>query len=327
MSISAIVPVYNREKYIKKCIESIINQSAHVKEIIVVDDCSTDNSYKIVKEMAKTCGQIVLIKRRENGGVSSARNLGIERATGDYLVFVDSDDYVGKEYYKNLEYAIENYSTDVSIGGFTKVDDKGMHVKMDMHSFPEICQGREFTSIMHQVFKKRIFNSVYNKMYRRSIIKNNDILFDTSFSKSEDLRFNLEYFKKVNKVSFIDDSSYYYFQNPEGLSVSPRTVNHRLADNFKMIEYLKSRDSFYGENFNYFGKFYAKEFIARMKEIYLSDKPKNEKKADVMTMCENVLFLECLESFTSSNERRDLISYKIFKKKKYFLIKILLKKL
>ena len=99
--ISVVVPVYNVEKYLEKCVNSIVNQTYKNLEIILVDDGATDNSGKLCDELAKIDNRIK-VYHKENGGLSDARNYGVERATGDYIGFVDSDDYIDAEMYEKL---------------------------------------------------------------------------------------------------------------------------------------------------------------------------------------------------------------------------------
>ena len=112
--ISIIVPIYNVEKYLKKCIDSIINQTYKNLEIILVDDGSPDNCGKICDEYAKKDNRIKVI-HKENGGVSSARNVGVENATGEYIGFVDSDDYIEKDMYEVLINNLKKENADISI--------------------------------------------------------------------------------------------------------------------------------------------------------------------------------------------------------------------
>lgn len=105
--ISIIIPVYNTQKYIKKCLDSVINQSYENKEIIVVNDGSTDDSEKIIDEYAKSFENIRYFYK-QNGGLSDARNFGIAKATGDYLCFIDSDDYISNNLFENISKYIEN---------------------------------------------------------------------------------------------------------------------------------------------------------------------------------------------------------------------------
>ena len=111
--ISVVVPVYNVEQYLEKCVNSIINQTYKNLEIILVDDGATDKSGKLCDELAKLDNRI-MVYHKKNGGLSDARNYGVERATGDYIGFVDSDDYIDAEMYEKLYEALKKENVDVA---------------------------------------------------------------------------------------------------------------------------------------------------------------------------------------------------------------------
>lgn len=113
IKISVIIPVYNVEEYLKECLDSVINQTLKEIEIICIDDCSTDSSYSILEEYAKKDSRIVLIKNKENMGVGYNRNIGIKEAKGEYIGFIDSDDYISEDYYENLYNTAKKYNSDV----------------------------------------------------------------------------------------------------------------------------------------------------------------------------------------------------------------------
>ncbi|EHZ61025.1 glycosyl transferase 2 family protein [Streptococcus pneumoniae GA47210] len=122
--ISIVVPVYNVEKYLKKSIESILNQTYQNIEILLVDDGSTDSSGKICESFSKVDPRIRVF-HKENGGLSDARNFGIEQMKGQYVAFIDSDDYISKDYVWKLYSSIKNNDSEVSICSFLLVDEKG----------------------------------------------------------------------------------------------------------------------------------------------------------------------------------------------------------
>ena len=119
--LTVIVPVYNSSKYLKKCIESILEQTYVNTEIILVNDGSTDNSIDICKEFKQIDNRIIVIDK-ENGGVASARNAGLEVATGSYVAFVDSDDYVEKDMYETMIEALNNNNADIVECGFNQIN-------------------------------------------------------------------------------------------------------------------------------------------------------------------------------------------------------------
>ena len=121
--ISVIVPVYNVEKYLPQCLNSIINQTYKNIEVVLVDDGSTDDSGNICEEYKKNDERIIVVHQK-NSGLSAARNVGIEISTGEYITFIDSDDYISPDYIENLYSALEQYSADIAICDLKKVSEK-----------------------------------------------------------------------------------------------------------------------------------------------------------------------------------------------------------
>ena len=118
--VSIIVPVYNSEKYVERCILSILNQTYSIIELILINDGSTDSSLNILDEYSRKDNRIILVNK-ENEGVSASRNLGIEIATGKYLMFIDNDDFVEPSYVETYVSEIEKYSADLIIGGYQRI--------------------------------------------------------------------------------------------------------------------------------------------------------------------------------------------------------------
>lgn len=195
--ISVIVPVYNREKHLRKCIESITAQTYENLEIILVNDGSTDNSLKICLEASKIDSRIKVVDK-ENGGPSSARNRGIDEAKGEFIAFVDSDDDIESTMYEVLLDDIVKNAADVSIVGMQYVylnGDKRMYV---VDKEKTLIKGDD---ILNVFFENQVITfAPVDKLYRREII--GDIRFDTSIKMCEDQKFNYEYLKKVSRVSY-----------------------------------------------------------------------------------------------------------------------------
>ena len=140
--ISIIVPVYNVEKYLKKCVDSIVNQTYKNLEIILVDDGATDNSGKICDELVELDNRIK-VYHKKNGGLSDARNYGVERATGDYIGFVDSDDYIDAEMYEKLYEAIKKENVDVAECNLKIVYPEKTDLFTDQKYY-QICNNQEY---------------------------------------------------------------------------------------------------------------------------------------------------------------------------------------
>lgn len=208
--ISIIVPVYNTELYLKNCIESLINQTIKDIEIILIDDGSTDNSYNICKEYLEYDKRIKLVSK-ENEGVSTCRNIGIENSIGTYIMFCDSDDSVHEKWCEELLNSVSS-GYDISVCGFKWISADKVVDKL-------YSNDKEIFSINKQdIFKLRqkdIFNVLWNKIFKRKIIKENNILFDINLSLGEDVIFILEYLKHMNSnIGIVNEALYFYsFKN------------------------------------------------------------------------------------------------------------------
>ncbi len=205
--ISIIVPVYNVEKYIKECIDSIINQSYKDLEIILIDDGSTDNSGVICDEYAKKDARIKVI-HKENGGQSSARNLGLELATGEYVGFVDSDDTIEKEMYEVLYSSI--LGKDIAICSHNVVYDE----KVERHYLEENFL-LDTEGLWQEIFG-RLNNAVWNKLYRRDLLKG--IFFDLNYAHGEDLLFNIQYLQSVKNGCLVNKALYNYYKRGDSIT-------------------------------------------------------------------------------------------------------------
>ena len=202
--VSVIVPVYNVEKYLVKCLDSIINQTYKDIEIILVDDGSTDNSGKICDKYALKDERIYVI-HNSNSGVSHARNCGINKAKGEYILFIDSDDFIDKNYVQELI-------------GLTRKEnyDLVMCSEYDYFIINNCIRIRKISLPLTGIFRydyyklKNIIEPPYLKLYKRNIINKFNIRFKEDISYCEDQIFNMEYFKHVNKYAFINKPLYYH---------------------------------------------------------------------------------------------------------------------
>lgn len=193
--ISIIVPIYNVERYLRRCIDSIISQSYSNIEIILIDDGSPDECGKICDEYSKKDSRIKVI-HKENEGVSSARNLGLEIISGKYLTFVDPDDYIEKEMIEKLYEWIKKYEADISICGVID-NDENYNILRKTKGKDIILLDRENT--FKEFMEEYYFNSVcWAKLYRTDLWKN--IRFNEKTKIAEDLEVLCEVFKKVNKT-------------------------------------------------------------------------------------------------------------------------------
>ena len=191
--ISIVVAVYNAEKTLKKCVDSLIGQTLKNTEIILVNDCSKDNSSSICKQYESEYSNVIAIDNPYNVGVSATRNNGIEKAKGDYICFVDSDDYVEPDYLEQLLNNFKKYNT-VPICGFIYHDEVN-HCKPVKYSW----SGGEEKVSLGDAFKlnaELYLTALWNKLFDMQIIEKFNVRFDENLSMGEDLRFSVEYFEK-----------------------------------------------------------------------------------------------------------------------------------
>ena len=209
MKISIIVPVYNREKYIEKCLRSLIAQSYEKIEIIVVDNNSKDDSVAIIKKLAKEDTRIKLYGCKKQG-VSAARNYGLAKATGDYVTFVDSDDYCLPHMIQLLSENARENDSDISVCAIDSRNESGEKLPED--NSKSQYQGRNCV--------KRYLcapAAVYGKLFKTEILKKYQITFREDISLAEDLAFVTEVAAHTNKISFIDDACYVYISQDDSL--------------------------------------------------------------------------------------------------------------
>lgn len=168
--ITILVPFYNVEKYIKQCIESIINQTYKNLEIILIDDGSTDNSLKICKEFQKIDSRINIIKKKHKG-VSSSRNIGIKIAHGEYIMFIDSDDFVSKNFVKELYSAVLKNNTLVAQCDVDLVNEVGKHLSYAKTSKKNTVNGNELIYELYSTDNSTQDIVIWNKIYHNTVIK------------------------------------------------------------------------------------------------------------------------------------------------------------
>lgn len=223
MRVSVVIPIYNAEKYIEKCINSIIPQITKEDEIVLINAGSTDNSETICKKYVEENNNVKLYYI-QNGGPSVSRNAGIEHAKGKYIIFIDGDDYIESNY---IETMLKNVKEkQLVICSYKMVQYESGEETIKRYSNKVEMLNKED---MVKVYEKELFSLVWNKIYERDIIVNNNILFNTNFYKGEDLLFNLDYMKYIESVKVIPDILYNYIIKKTGVNKSHKEpIENRL---------------------------------------------------------------------------------------------------
>lgn len=208
--ISIIIPVYKVEKYLEKCIESVLKQTYTNLQIILVDDGSPDNCGKICDEYAKKDSRIEVI-HKINGGLSDARNVGINRANGRYIGFVDSDDYIKEDMYEKLINLIKEYDADISICNLYDVIDGKEYVRNKDNGIHEYSR----IDILKEILlDKNIQSYAWNKLYKKELF--DEIKYPIR-KKYEDIGTTFYLFEKCNKIVVTSEPEYYYLKRADSL--------------------------------------------------------------------------------------------------------------
>lgn len=212
---SVVIPVYNAEKTIRRCVDSILGQDCSDVEILLVNDGSRDGSGAICEEYANT-NQNVRYLPQPNGGVSSARNAGLDAARGEYVLFVDSDDYVADDLFAVLRERIASRPADLL--HFSHASFKDGHVT-EHRMMPREYTGDELGAALQQAFCDKALNAPWGKVYRRDLIEEGRIRFPLGISIAEDRLFNMEYALRVQSYATLDRIGYYFsLENDQSLS-------------------------------------------------------------------------------------------------------------
>lgn len=214
------MPIYNVEKYLKRCINSIINQSYKNIEIILVDDGSTDNSNRICDEYAETDKRIKVIHKK-NGGVASARNEGLDSSRGKYICFVDGDDWIEKNMVEILLKELKIHKANIVRCNTYELDNKPNEEWISTNEL-----------IFDNILNGNISAYVYLLMIKSDIIEK--IRFDEKMSILEDTYFLLNLLVIKEKIIFLDDKLYHYEMNDEGLTLSSKNARNKIKG---LIEY------------------------------------------------------------------------------------------
>lgn len=277
--ISVIVPCYNVSKYLNGCVDSLIEAKVDSMEIVLVNDGSTDNTLDICNEYKKKYPKLIKVIDKKNGGLSDARNVGIDKSKGDYISFVDSDDTVEKDLYKNLISKIDSGDYEIIAFGENRIFPD--HTIQVSSGIDRECNDQEDV----KKIMPYIYPAACNKIYKRE-------LFDkVRFKKSiwyEDVEFIYRLLPLVSKLTYIDGYYYNYYQREGSITYTYNSKLYDLVDNLNsLVEYYKDNGLYheYHDELEYFYVRYSYatfiKRLAKMKDI-------NEYKKGVNTVISNV---------------------------------------
>lgn len=293
--VSIIVPIYNSEKYMEKCIDSILNQTLNDIEIILVNDGSTDSSLEIAERYKQRDKRVIIINQI-NSGPSIARNNGIKIATGKYIGFVDSDDYIEKTMYEKLFEVADNNKVNVAMCNYNEIflyDNKKQVVKSNLKNYT-VYYKEEILSEIISTFsgnKNYGFYSLWNKLYSREWLSNSNITLDINRDHGEDWWFNINVFSKIDSCICIDDYLYNYVHvNKESLMIKYRENQFDLfLDGRKKLISIIPKDLInYGELNTRFVYEFSSYIIRTLKEV----KNKNKRNSLIYNVLKNADVIE-----------------------------------
>lgn len=248
--ISVIVPVYNEEKYLRKCLDSIRNQTYTEIEVICVDDHSTDSSGVLCDQYAEMDSRFCVIHKEKNGGLSEARNTGMKYARGEYLSFVDADDWIDGRFLECLYHIITQYHGDIAQCGYANITNEAFHVRQPLDAETVIpLTGKQALKKLYSIpaeYASVPYTIVCNKLYKRSIF------FGLYFPKGrmyEDQFFTYRCFDRAKKILVSTERLYYYRQSSGSITRSTYTIRFQddIIAHGEQIRYFQSRDRDFSE--------------------------------------------------------------------------------
>ncbi len=258
--VSVIIPVYNGEKSIARCLDSVRCQTYQDLEILVINDGSTDNSLSICESLAEQDTRIRVISQK-NAGVSAARNAGLQSATGIYLQFVDADDYVDSEITEYLVTYMEKEKSELAVCSYFDVIDC-YDISRNENSDEGCLSVDAYMNKLLQQPSHFYFGVLWNKLYRRSLVETNHLQFDKNISFGEDFIFNMEYLSYVKQVAMCREPLYFYAQETgNSLTRSKQSCEVRMRQREVLYEALR----------NYFVKNGTYESVKESVDRYLID--------------------------------------------------------
>lgn len=232
--LSIIIPVYNKEQYLNKCIQSIVDQNFTDWEMILIDDGSSDSSPDICDRWSKQDSRISFF-HQQNTGVSSARNNGLRQAKGEYIQFTDADDWWDSNFLCNLHQEVINYSEpDILIYGLTKITNTGFKTKVRPTKRGKVEKEEFISNLISEQASSGIYGCVANKLISRDFIINNQLKFNESYKLMEDYDFFLSAYEKAENIALSHLTGYLYLQEAENSSTSSNFIHNRL-DNIKIL--------------------------------------------------------------------------------------------
>ena len=305
--ISIIVPMYNSEKHLETLFKSISNQKYNNYELLLIDDGSKDNTKKICKEYAKKNDKAKYYYK-DNSGVSDTRNIGIKKANGDYICFVDSDDIISENYLSDFAESInENSNSIVCCKCEIFSDEKSIK----NHNISSNNKSKHFlNNKKYEVIYTEYAGYSVNKLFKRDILIKNKLFFNSEIGMCEDLLFVFEYLKYVDRVECLENINYYYRKSEQ--SASKNLSNEKWFSIFKTYELIEKNINICSENFKRKFDFMYQYYIlyGKFRLRFIKDsKNYNKIKNDITQRYKNI---DILNKKFNTKQKIKLLVYKYF---------------
>lgn len=272
--VSVIVPVYNAEQTITRCVDSVLNQTYEDIELILINDGSYDQTDEICRSISEQHRRVTYLIQ-ENAGPSAARNVGLSNCNGEYVTFLDSDDTFDQSAVSNLVHAIQK--ADLVVAGYTNSteykENAGLHPVIPEQS-EKVLSKKDFLICFSDLFESNLIHYIWHKLYRADCI--GDLRFDESLNIGEDLIFNLNYFDKINHICLIDEIvTYHAKDNQHSLTKTfqPDLLDYRLTVYSSTKDFLVSNNSWTENNAETLNRYFAKKLYTAIKNYYQSSSP------------------------------------------------------
>ena len=266
-TITAVIPVYNVEKYADFCIRSVANQSYKNIEIILVDDGATDSSAEICEKWLLKDNRIKVI-HKQNGGLSDARNYGLEIANGEYVCFIDSDDYIEPTIFENALKKSEEHNSNIVVWGYFKdfVDGQNTVSKQEKHGISGICSLCDGYRFLLQDDILGVTGYAWNKLYKKELLDKNGFRFQKGISLVEDVLFNVPVMCECDEILYIDTIGTHYIQrNRETLGT--KLYGNHFELKMRAIECKCRLLEHFGADKNTVENFRGTEYISMLRSM------------------------------------------------------------
>ncbi len=272
-TVSVIVPVFNAETYLKRCVDSILNQEYKDFELLLIDDGSTDGSPSICDTYA-ACDDRVTVVHKQNTGVSDTRNRALSMAQGTYIQFLDSDDWITPDATKLLVRSAEQSGCDMVIADFYRVVGESLSHKGDIEK-EGLLSREDFVDVMMENPADFYYGVLWNKLFKRSIIEAHDLRMDPAISWCEDFMFNLEYLRHCKNVYALQVPIYYYVKTKGSLVNQNWSISNTIKMKLNVFDYYRQfyQDVYDNEAYETIRLQVYRFFLASAKDNFVAPAP------------------------------------------------------